>query len=508
MKYLNLTIQIQLIIFTLIFILSRFDNIIFFNTLDLYIDPNYKLAINDFFWEYLVSQHISPIGKIFYDKIIFSLSDLSGIKISVIFYSINIITTYLFYYFIILYLNKIYEEKIILKFLLFLFVVCLSISFDNYELWRPHYHDHLTFLLVAFFSVFLIFRDNFENKSVIYFIFFYLVISYTLGITFFITSFFFIFIFQFKNKIFLKSHLVLFIIIFICFNLISLKTYYNVKVFSPTSNGGANLIQRTLHSIGNDNYYNLINNSDKLPKWFKICNNHIYDNYSNLKEENNDNFQSKIAHGQCFLDKNSQFDLSEFKKNILNDSSNIDFIKTIDKDLINLKKQKWFFSGAHNELSYTTTAVYISYGSHIFFSALKYYPSQMIVGKIGKKGIGLTFLQMLSYGGLFPDYYEKFSYPERGFYFSSLYNLLITLIIIINLLTPYVIYKKIRKIFASKKIEYKDIIYFMFVSIIIVQIFLTSTITCCENPRIAVIYFPIIFIILLFNIENVLKERE
>ena len=50
MKYLNFKIQIQLFIFTLIFIISRFDNIIFFNTLDLYIDPNYKLAINDFFW--------------------------------------------------------------------------------------------------------------------------------------------------------------------------------------------------------------------------------------------------------------------------------------------------------------------------------------------------------------------------------------------------------------------------------------------------------------------------
>ena len=115
MKYLNFKIQIQLFIFTLIFIISRFDNIIFFNTLDLYIDPNYKLAINDFFWEYLISQHVSPIGKIFYDKIIFSLSFYSGIKTQIIFYFINIITTYLFCYFIIIYLNKIYKKKIIIK---------------------------------------------------------------------------------------------------------------------------------------------------------------------------------------------------------------------------------------------------------------------------------------------------------------------------------------------------------------------------------------------------------
>jgi len=37
---------------------------------------------------------------------------------------------------------------------------------------------------------------------------------------------------------------------------------------------------------------------------------------------------------------------------------------------------------------------------------------------------------------------------------------------------------------------------------------LTSIVTCCENPRITVIYFPIILIILLFNLEEFLKEKK
>ena len=313
MKYLNFKIQIQLFIFTLIFIISRFDNIIFFNTLDLYIDPNYKLAINDFFWEYLISQHVSPIGKIFYDKIIFSLSFYSGIKTQIIFYFINIITTYLFCYFIIIYLNKIYKKKIIIKIILFFFVFLLSISFDNYELWRPHYHDHLTFLLVSTFGIFLLYKNNFENKFVIYFILFYLVISYTLGISFFLISFFFIIIFQIKHKKFLSLHIIFFTIILISFSLLSFKNYYSVKVFSPTSNGGANFIQRTLHAIGNKNYYNLVNNSDHLPNWFKACNNSIYENYEHIQLYNNDSFQSRVAHGQCFLNNKNKLELSNLK---------------------------------------------------------------------------------------------------------------------------------------------------------------------------------------------------
>ena len=62
MKYFNFKIQIQLILFSLIFILSRVDNIIFFNSTNLYIDANYKHAINDFFWEYLYFQHINTIN--------------------------------------------------------------------------------------------------------------------------------------------------------------------------------------------------------------------------------------------------------------------------------------------------------------------------------------------------------------------------------------------------------------------------------------------------------------
>ena len=41
-----------------------------------------------------------------------------------------------------------------------------------------------------------------------------------------------------------------------------------------------------------------------------------------------------------------------------------------------------------------------------FFEACKLYPNDMLIGKLGNKGITLTILHMISYAGLLPNYYE------------------------------------------------------------------------------------------------------
>ena len=506
MNYINLKFQYQVIIFTLIFIASRIDNLVFFYNLNLDIDQSYKDSLNNNFWKYIFYQHVQSTGKIVYDKIIFLISNYVGLKSILVFYFVNILTSYIFYYFILLYINKIFVKNLIIKIFLFCIVIFFGIFFDNYELWRPHYHDHLTFMLVVIFATKLLFEKNFQKPFWIYFILFLITFSYTLGIIFFIISSVFILIFKYLNKENFLADIILILTITIIFFLLSFKNYYNVNVFSLNSNGGANLIQRTTHAIGNNNYYDLINNSTKLPEWFKVCNNYIYNNYENLKIINNDNFQSKLAHGLCFLDEKNNIDLFEFKKAISYSGKNKEFIKLIDKDLFNLKNKNWIFSGTHNELAYETTAAYTSYGYEIFFSALKNYPNEIVIGNIGSKGIALTFLQMLSYGSLLPEYYENFSYPLNKKYISYFYKMLSIFVILIHLVTPYVLFKKIKKVIVEKKLDYKDFLYFLFVSIVMVQIFLISTITCCENPRITVIFFPIIFIVLLFNIEHVLKK--
>ena len=54
------------------------------------------------------------------------------------------------------------------------------------------------------------------------------------------------------------------------------KNFFISKNFAPTSMGGANLIQRSIHAIGLENYYKMINfNSEKYPKWWINIHNKI-----------------------------------------------------------------------------------------------------------------------------------------------------------------------------------------------------------------------------------------
>ena len=61
---------------------------------------------------------------------------------------------------------------------------------------------------------------------------------------------------------------------------------------------------------------------------------------------------------------------------------------------------------------------------------------------------------------------------------------------------------KIKNAFKIKKLENLDFIYFLFLFILIFQTIIISTVTCCENPRIAVVYFPMILLITIINIKS------
>jgi hypothetical protein len=504
MKYFSL--KIQLIFFSLIFIALRLDNINFLITSSSFIDSNYKYAIDHNFWEYSYFHHVSPFGKIFFDKLIFTISNLTNLKTSTIFYCFNVFSTYVFFWFILVYVNKTFENQLRMIFSLFVLITLFSIFFDNYENWRLGYHDHLTFFLISLFTLFTIFNEDLK-KNKVYIILFFITLSYTLGFTFLLISISFIFIFKITNKIEIKKDLFFLALIFINFLFFSYKNFSNVNVFSPTTNGGANLIQRTIHAIGNENYYKLVKNSQKLPQWFKICNNYIFKNYQTLQAENNDNFQSKLAHGLCFLKNNNQINFLDYKKSLTDNKSNEKFLKLLEKDLANSQNKSWIYSGTHDDLSYYSTVAYTSYGSYIFITAIKSFPKEMLFGKIGKKGIFLTGLQMVSYGGLLPDYYENFSYPTRNYYLSYLFKSLILIIFMISAITPYVFFNKIKNLLFKKKLYFEDFIYLKFTSILLVQILLTSTATCCENPRIAVIYFPMILIVLILNLKFLIKDK-
>ncbi len=475
--------------------------------LDFLLENNYLFALKNKFLEYIIFQHTIPIGKVLFDKIILFISQLINLEIKFIYYFFNVFTSYIFFYFIILYINISYKNDKKLKYSLLFLTILISAFFDNYEVWRLNYHDHLNFFLIACFSLIILIKNEFHKNYKIYYILLLILISYTLGIVFFSAYIILISIYKFLNSEKLKNELITITFFSIIFLIICMKNYISVKIFSPSTTGGANLIQRTLHSIGNENYFNLINNSQDIPMWFKVCNNNIFKKYKKLKFKDLDNFQSKLAHGLCYENDDKKIGLKKYKDSVLKVKKDNNFINAINQDIDLLEKKQWMFSGEHNEVSYKISSYYLSFGGKIFKEAIIKYPKEMLFGKIGKKGIVLTSLQMVSYGGLLPEYYENFSYPKRNIFFSLFYKFLSFILIIILLLTPLVVLKKIKNSISKKKVNYKDFIYFLFLTIVSFQIILTSVLTCCENPRIAVIYFPMILIIVLLNIENFVKRK-
>ena len=206
----NSKIYFQLIIFTIIFLFSRIDNIVLFHETNIDLDTNYQNAIKENFLEYAYLQHVNMIGKILFDKIIFTISSFIGLNYYTIFYLFNILTSYFFFSVVILFINNLFQNNIFIKIGLFLFILVVSYFFDNYEIWKPNYHDHFIFTLITIFSLLILFGNYLENNIYIYLILFLLIASYTLGITFFIVFFFFIFARKYKNEKTFKKDLIIF----------------------------------------------------------------------------------------------------------------------------------------------------------------------------------------------------------------------------------------------------------------------------------------------------------
>lgn len=502
-KYLK-KYNIQFLALTLIFFITRYNGLIFVIEQEFFLDQKYIDAIQNNFYEYTLYNHTILYGNLLLNKFIFILSKFLGIDYKILFYLFNVFSSF---FLLVLYLkisHSFFKKNLLINFFLILSVSYFLIS---YEIWRLNHHDHLTFFLITFLISLLTIFSNIKNVSFyLFLIIFLLVISYTMGIVIALVVFLFIFIINkiFKNTDYLKLNFSYFLIIILIFFGYSYKTYHNTKIFSPTSNAGANLIQRTFHSIGYENYFNLISNSNMFPEWWIECNKNIIKNYSYLKDIKIDSFNTKFAHGKCYSDFEGEIDLKKFKNSLKDDNF---FIKNIlNKDIQDQITNGWKLSGEYEELNLRTNAIYGSYGKQVFWEAIKKHPKEMIFGKIGNKGFILTAIQMISYGGILPEYYENHKYPQSklDFYIKKYFRYIFILLLIT---IPFIFIKKIYFIFKNKENfnNLKFLIYIFLILIFISITGLTSTITCCENPRMTVFLTPVLLYLYLFNIDELLN---
>ena len=189
-------------------------------------------------------------------------------------------------------------------------------------------------------------------------------------------------------------------------------------------------------------------------------------------------------------------------------------VKLFESSIYNICKSTTI---THNRIineARTTALWYLSiysvflfiYSGFIFINALKFYPYEILIGQVGNKGLFLTSAQMLSFTGLFPYYYEN------QYFYSHTFNILFIkffnyLFVIIATISVFLIFKSSTKVFMkkNKKID----IFYLFINLfLIIHVLFTSLVTCCENPRIMIMFFFIIASVIFLNFKFIFFKNN
>jgi len=486
----------------LFFFLIKLNNLIFIYNIQLDLDVFFRV-LRDNFFDYIIFSHTQPILIYIFHKIIAEFSNIMPMHYKYFYFIFNSMISLFFINFIV----KIYKQNLYSNNFLIFIIILLIFAMSPYDVWRLNHHDHFNFALILLNTNLLYNRIilNHSNEKFIYLSLFLLTNSYSLGLVITIVTLFFLAILKFKKKqkFFLK-YLFIFLICIAPF----LKNLFLHDTFSSSTMLGANLLQRTAHAIGSEKLKILINEEKNLPIWWKACFNDIYKSKSS--KNNNDSFQSSLAHGNCFKKNyNDKFsDFETFLKKIDKIQDNKNAIRELNKDIFNLKEKNWIYETEYYESSPNIARLYQSFGSEIFFSALLKYPNEMLLGKVGKKGIFLTVPLTLSNITLFPDYYEK-EFLNWNVFSKICHNILKIIFFILILITPYIFYKSVKNYKNFFMLLDKQAYFYTYCLICITSLtLLTSTVTCCENPRIASLYLPFTVFIVLYNFMYLKKNKN
>jgi len=446
-------------------------------------------ALSNHFIETLWFYGTLPIGNLIINKI--SIYFIEFIELNVFYYSLNSFYTF----FSLILFSKILVQINYKKTVIFLFFILISLLMTSYERWSVYHHDHINLLIFTLISYYLFFLINKKEANILILslIFSLLLLFNTLSI-FLLFGLYFIksFICR-KNKKFLNLNLIL--IFFLILNIsVHIKNRINFNLFSATTVSNLNLIQKTIHAIGIDNFQNLVKENDNINLSIKECYNDIY-----LKNRFNlDELVGLHIDALCFYDfKNNKYSFEKIIK-IPNFEDNEELKGAIIDDELIFNNNNWITQFGYKENNLKTKIYFQSLGPTIFLEAFLEYPFEMIVGKIGAKGFLLTVAKSLSWGATFPLNYQADNYNWN--ILEKLISQFFRFFNIIGLfLCIYYVPIVFKKFYKEKVISNIDIYYLSLIFISSIVISLTSLITCCENDRLIVIIFFIVTIISVIN---------
>ena len=226
--------------------------------------------LNFNFFELFLFNHTIPNGHLLLEKVL----SIFSLNFNEVFYILNVLYSMLFCFFLNDILKKLSNKKNIRFYILILVSTCLL----TYETWRVNHHDHInlfifSYLFWAIFN-FILYNKNF-NHIIISLVL--LNLFYTLAFVISLLIFFFLIIGNLLNILKTQKvhHIKIFSVLILIFIIFS-KNYISSSNFAPTSMGGANLIQRTIHAIGENKYKKLIEYRKEIfPAWWVSITNEI-----------------------------------------------------------------------------------------------------------------------------------------------------------------------------------------------------------------------------------------
>jgi hypothetical protein len=492
----------KLILFFLIFFISRL--IVYFTFIEqtsINFSNQFRTALDDNFFEFFLFFHSLPLGNIIIAKIYLFFSEL--LNAETYYYILNCFYSLMSFLIIYNLYLKLFKKLDIFIFLILIFYLLAIIP---YETWRLSHHDHINIFLFTYLTYFIynfIFLNNKHNYHFII-IFILFTFFYSSGFLIFIETTIIILFFNLIKKNKLENWMKFFILTVLMINsLILIKNNHNIKNPSPTSVMNAVLLQKVHHALGDEKYRNNLKKSN-LPKFLNKCLSDIYSN-----KTNSENYFEDITLFKCFYDKEKDhYDYAKIIDILKNFNVDDDIINQVREDEIERNKKPWKFTGGYIEYNDRTGHIFQSETKKIYLNSFINYPYEMLIGKIGSKGFLLTFIQTGSWGGLFPNYYEKHLKLDNKFF--NLVNIIFALINIFFIF--YFIFKSIYKIIIIKENSYIESNLFQFNLIILIYIitflFVNSNVTCCENPRMTVMIFYLFMINSFINLRELIYKNK
>ena len=492
----------KLILFFLIFFISRL--IVYFNFIDqtsIGFDKNFLIALDNNFLEYFLFFHSLPLGNIIVAKIYLIFSEF--LNAETYYYILNCFYSLISFFIIYNLYLKLFKKFDTFIYLIFIFYLLAIIP---YETWRLAHHDHINIFLFTYLIYFIYNFIFLNNKNNYHFIIIFILFTffYSSGFLIFIETTILILFFNFIKKNKLENWMKFFILTVLMINsLILIKNNHNIKSPSPTSVMNAVLLQKVHHALGDEKYRNNLKKSN-LPKFLNKCLSDIYSN-----KTNSENYFEDITLFKCFYDKQKDhYDYAKIIDILKNFNVDDETINQVREDEIERNKKPWKFTGGYKEYNDRTGHIFQSETKKIYPNSFINYPYEMLIGKIGSKGFLLTFIQTGSWGGLFPNYYEKHLKLDNKFF--NLINIIFALINIFFIL--YFIFKSIYKIIIIKENSYLKSNLFQFNLIILFYIiaflFVNSNVTCCENPRMTVMIFYLFMINSFINLRELIYKNK